>query len=127
MDVADERISRTKPPVEIPLSFTNIRPEVAALGTTTVRLVAVAVEAETSTVPVNVVNTTRLLLAFVLKFDPVKVKIALRVVRVVEIPLSTGPPACTGNGGGTRSGGCTTGVEIPGGVKVIPAVSDPAA
>jgi hypothetical protein len=88
------------------LTFTDTGPEIAALGTTTVRLVAVAVEAGISTVPVVVLKTTILLLAIVLKFDPVRVTVVLRVVRAVEIVLSR-----------ARLGG----------VKLIPDVSDPAA
>src|ERR1700757_2481385 len=104
--VADAVISRTKPAVGCPLTFTDTGPEIAVLGTITVRLVAVAVEAGTSTVPVAVLNTTKLLLAIVLKFDPVSVTVVLRVVRATEIALST---------------------ATSGGVKVIPDVSDPAA
>src|ERR1051326_8634346 len=86
--VADAVISRTKPAVGCPLTFSDTGPEIAVLGTTTVRLVAVASEAGTSTVPVAVLNTTRLSLAIVLKFDPVKVRVLWREVRAVEIVLS---------------------------------------
>src|ERR1051326_6133755 len=110
--VADAMISRTIPRVDCPLTLTDTGPEIAVPGTATARLVVLAVEAGTSTVPVAVLNTTRLLPSIVLKFDPVRVTVVLRVVRVVEIPVSTGPPGSTAR---------------PGGVKLVPAVSVPAA
>ena len=97
------------------MTDTDTGPEIAVAGTTTVRLVPpVAVEAATVVVPVAVLNCTTLLLAIMLKFDPVSVTIVLRVARAGEM-LRAGPPPPPPP------------PVTPGGVKVMPGARYPAA